>query len=196
MRCFFFRHAELKSDPSMIRDLRMRRLPSFFMSISIAGTFIFSGASAAASEGSQSDLTVKHHYFGRTLTWTITNHRNHPCVRIEIPSAVAYDHVVPDGWEFDAQFSGLRAWTDEPAFSIFPGQSKEFRITAGGNGTKPGYVEATMELTDGSRVDVESVATFERESTLTRAMPPLTMMVFAALVVLVWRKSAAAPLHA
>jgi|GEM_PF-5326947 len=163
------------------------------MSILLAGSYLSNGANATASESPQPDLAVSHHYFGRTLTWTITNRGNHPCVRVEIPSAVAYDHVVPEGWEFDDQFSGLRAWTDEPAFSIFPGQSKEFRITAGGNGTKPGYVEATMGLTDGSRAKVGSVAAFEYESMLSRALPPLTVVAFAALVLLAWRKRAAVP---
>ena len=152
-------------------------------SISVSGP----ACAESATSGPSAPFDIQFEFEGRGLTWTVTNRTDKPCTRIFIPVSAAYDHVVPEGWEFERTVTALHAWTDHPTQAISPGQSAEFRITSGGNGGKPGFATARLTLADGQDVFVSQVATFESESLLTVANPPVVICLLAGLTFM-WRR--------
>lgn len=144
-------------------------------------------AVTAETTAAESIATVEADVVGRTITWRVTNLADVPIVRVSIATFKTYDHLVPDDWDFEESKYSMHTWVTDGRAQIRRGFSREFRLTGGASGCKPGLTTAELTFADGGVVRVENVITFQEESLTTTALPPVivTALVFA---LVLWRR--------
>ncbi|MCG8405404.1 MAG: hypothetical protein MI923_09420 [Phycisphaerales bacterium] len=156
--------------------------------LAILGTAIIAIANSATAETKDENAaaTVTAEVIGRQITWRVTNHSDVPITRVHIPTCQTYDHVVPDYWNFEKSNSSMHAWAKDERGGIRKDQSREFRLTGGASGSKPGRTTAEITMADDRVVHVESVMTFQEEPWTATALPPVLVAGLVFILVL-WR---------
>jgi hypothetical protein len=125
-------------------------------------------ATAGALEGTKATITGGADASGHQYSWTVTNKRSSPIVRVEFPHYRAGVFYAPDGWSTDESTFlvgvGVKdragvciAQVTSTADAIAPGNSATFRmqIAAIGVQRRPGAV--LLSFADGSEAAVSGV---------------------------------------
>lgn len=151
-------------------------------------SFVVVNAATAETTTAKALATVEAEIVGRRITWRVTNHGDVPIVRVKIPTFRTYDHVVPDHWEFQDSIFSMHAWARDEQAGIRKNLSREFHLTGGASGCKPGLTVVELTLADDRVVHVENVVTFQEETWTTTALPPVLVAVLVFILVLRHRR--------
>lgn len=168
--------------PNLEHTVQRRKAGAIRRHLAILGATIIGIANPATAETTTANLpvAVTAEIVGRQITWRVTNHGDVPITRVNIPTFRTYDHVVPDNWDFEESHFSMHTWAKDERVKIRKDDSKEFQLTGGANGCKPGVTTAEITFADGRVVQVKNVITFQEETWVTTALPPIlvTALVF------------------
>ena len=96
-------------------------------------------------------VTLRSHLY----MWDVTNLGTEPITSFEIEYHRCYQHIVPEGWEFEVDRRLWRAWATDPEAAILPNQTRSFRARTASGGNALGAVTARVGLgADGQRIVV------------------------------------------
>jgi hypothetical protein len=102
-------------------------------------------------EGVRIAVTISSHIY----VWEVTNLGSDPITTFEIDNHNCYQHIVPDGWAYEADRRRYRAWAVSAEAAIQPGRSKSFSARTSSGGNALGTVSAQVGLgPDGQRTVV------------------------------------------
>ncbi|MHC4420910.1 MAG: hypothetical protein ACYS1E_09990 [Planctomycetota bacterium] len=102
-------------------------------------------------EGVRIGVTISSHIY----VWEVTNLGPEPITSFEIDNHNCYQHIVPDGWAFEADRRRYRAWATSAEAAIQPNQSKSFSARTSSGGNALGAVPVRVGLgPDGQRTVV------------------------------------------
>lgn len=89
--------------------------------------------------------------------WEITNVSAAPVKQFEVRHHNCYLFKIPDGWEKELDGPIFRTWTDDPANTIRPGQTKKYSFRVTSQGAIIGEVPAQFTLDSGQVVRMAAV---------------------------------------
>jgi hypothetical protein len=102
-------------------------------------------------EGVRIAVTLSSHIY----MWDVTNLGPEPITSFEIAYHRCYQHIVPEGWEYEVDRRLFRAWAVDPEAAIQPNQTRSFRARTASGGNRLGTVTARVGLgPDGARTVV------------------------------------------
>jgi hypothetical protein len=87
-------------------------------------------------------VTLSSHIY----LWEVTNLGAEPITSFEIEYHRCYQHIAPEGWEYEVDRRLFRAWAVEPEAAILPGQTGTFRARTASGGNRLGTVTARVGL--------------------------------------------------
>ena len=96
-------------------------------------------------------VTLSSHLY----MWDVTNLGTEPITSFEVEYNRCYQHIVPEGWEYEVDRRLLRAWATDPEAAILPNQTRSFRARTASGGNALGTVTVRVGLgPDGQRTAV------------------------------------------
>ncbi|MHC5005933.1 MAG: hypothetical protein ACYTGF_01090 [Planctomycetota bacterium] len=87
-------------------------------------------------------VTLNSHIY----MWDVTNLGTEPITSFEIEYHRCYQHIVPEGWEYEVDRRLFRAWATDPESAILPDQTRSFRARTASGGNALGTVTARVGL--------------------------------------------------
>jgi len=99
-------------------------------------------------------VTLNSHIY----LWDVTNLGTEPITSFEIEYHRCYQHIVPEGWEYEVDRRLFRAWATEPEAAILPNQTRSFRARTASGGNALSTVTARV----GRGPDGQHTVVFEK----------------------------------
>jgi len=113
------------------------------------------------------EITGGRDVTGQWYNWVVHNHCDSAITYVEFPHYRVDVWLAPEDWQIkvvthgDARRSkerpALKAWTDDPALSIQPGDSAKFTARIRRGGAYAGTGTVTIRFADGSELRVDDV---------------------------------------
>jgi hypothetical protein len=91
------------------------------------------------------------------FTYKVTNLSESAITHFDVQQHVAYNFLVPDGWDKKIAKNRFQAFTDKPGYGIQPGQTKEFSLRVSSRGATLSKAPAIVKFVSGNTTYVPDV---------------------------------------